>query len=73
MDLYYSKRQLEHRPQQIMLLGKLTLPVENPDRLEALARWLKEAGLAETTPADHGRTAIRPPPPRPCAQPFRQS
>jgi acetoin utilization deacetylase AcuC-like enzyme len=58
MDVYYSKRQLEHRPQQIMLLGKLTAPVENPDRLEALARRLKEAGLTETAPADHGRAAI---------------
>jgi acetoin utilization deacetylase AcuC-like enzyme len=58
MDVYYSKRQLEHRPQQIMLLGKLTPPVENPDRLEALARRLKAAGLTETAPADHGRDAI---------------
>ena len=58
MDVYYSKRQLEHRPQQIMLLGKLTPPVENPDRLEVLARRLTIAGLKEVTPADHGRDAI---------------
>ena len=58
MKVYYSKRQLEHRPQQIMLLGKLAPPVENPDRLEVLARRLTEAGLKETPPADHGRDAI---------------
>lgn len=58
MKVYYSKRQLEHRPQQIMLLGKLSPPVENPDRLEVLARRLTEAGLKETPPADHGRDAI---------------
>ena len=58
MKVYYSKRQLEHRPQQIMLLGKLSPPVENPDRLEVLARRLTEAGLKETPPADHGREAI---------------
>jgi acetoin utilization deacetylase AcuC-like enzyme len=58
MKVYYSKRQLEHRPQQIMLLGKLSPPVENPDRLEVLARRLTEAGLTETPPADHGRDAI---------------
>ena len=58
MKVYYSKRQLEHRPQQIMLLGKLAPPVENPDRLEVLARRLTEAGLKETAPADHGRDAI---------------
>ena len=45
MKVYYSERQLEHRPQQIMLLGKLASPVENPDRLEVLARRLFEAGL----------------------------
>ena len=58
MKVYYSKRQLEHRPQQIMLLGKLSPPVENPDRLEILARRLTKAGLKETAPADHGRDAI---------------
>src|SRR6266436_4211600 len=58
MKLYYSKRQLKHRPQQIMLLGKLSPPVENPDRLAVLARRLTEAGLKETAPLDHGRDAI---------------
>jgi acetoin utilization deacetylase AcuC-like enzyme len=58
MKIFYSKRQLEHRPQQIMLLGKLSAPVENPDRLEALARKLTDAGLKETAPIDHGRDAI---------------
>ena len=58
MKVYYSRRQLEHRPQQIMLLGKLCRPVENPDRLEVLTRRLTEAGLKEAAPADHGRDAI---------------
>lgn len=58
MDIYYSKRQLEHRPQQMMQLGKLIPPVENPDRLEVLARRLTKAGLKQTAPADYGRDAI---------------
>ena len=58
MKLFYSKRQLEHRPQQIMLLGKLVAPVENPDRLDVLARTLTGAGLEERAPVDYGRNAI---------------
>jgi acetoin utilization deacetylase AcuC-like enzyme len=58
MQVFFSKRQIDHRPKQIMLLGKLTPAVENADRLVVLARRLIEAGLKEATPADHGRDAI---------------
>lgn len=58
MKVFYSTRQLEHRPQQIMLLGKLVPPVENPDRLAVLAARLTKAGLEERAPDDYGRDAI---------------
>jgi len=58
MKVFYSTRQLEHRPQQIMLLGKLVPPVENPDRLAVLARRLAKDGLEEVAPVDYGRDAI---------------
>lgn len=58
MKLFFSTRQLDHRPQQMMRLGRLIAPVETPDRPEALASRLVETGMQSVAPEDHGRTAI---------------
>ena len=54
MKLFFSETQLQHRPQQFMVLGRIATPVENPDRLETLAGALQKLGLDRTEPTDHG-------------------
>lgn len=58
MKLFFSPRQLEHRPQQYFRFGKIGTPVENPDRMETLAVALAERGMERLEPADHGLEPI---------------
>lgn len=58
MKLFLSDAQLEHRPQQFMMLGKIAQPFENPSRLHALAGVLERLGLERAQPADRGLAPI---------------
>jgi acetoin utilization deacetylase AcuC-like enzyme len=54
MQLIFSPAQVLHQPRQFMVLGRLAAPLENPDRVMALADSLAAIGLAKVEPADAG-------------------
>lgn len=54
MKVFFSPRQLDHRPQQYMRWGKIGTPVEIPERLETMAQALVERGLTRVEPTDFG-------------------
>lgn len=58
MKLFFSPRQLAHRPQQYFRFGKIGTPLENPDRMETLAAALAGRGLDRREPDDHGLDPI---------------
>lgn len=58
MHLFFSEAQLLHRPRQFMVLGRIVEPVENPDRISAIAGALEAAGLTRRTPEPVGAEAL---------------
>ncbi len=58
MKLIFSADQLLHRPQQFMVRGRIAPPLENPDRVTALAEALQAAGLQRSAPEDAGLAPI---------------
>src|SRR3954470_23759858 len=58
MRLFFDGAQLEHRPTQFMVSGRIVPPFENPDRAEALVSALTGVGLVRENPADHGLAPI---------------
>jgi acetoin utilization deacetylase AcuC-like enzyme len=58
MRLFFDAAQLEHRPTQFMVSGRIVPPFENPDRAEALISALTGLGLVHEPPADHGLAPI---------------
>lgn len=58
MKLFFSPAQLQHRPQQYFRFGKIGQALENPARMETLAKALATLGLMRVEPADHGRDPI---------------
>jgi acetoin utilization deacetylase AcuC-like enzyme len=58
MQLFFSDAQLLHQPQQFMVLGRLSQPLENPERMTTFAAALAEIGLTTATPPPAGRSAI---------------
>lgn len=58
MKLFFSPRQLDHRPRQYFRFGKIGVPLENPNRMETLAEALASRGLIRAEPADHGLAPI---------------
>jgi acetoin utilization deacetylase AcuC-like enzyme len=52
MQLIFSPDQLLHRPRQFMVRGRIAAPLENPDRVTALAEALEAVGLARRPPAE---------------------
>ncbi len=58
MRIFFSTDQLEHRPQQYMVAGRLIAPFEIGDRAAALARTLSAAGHEVIDPPDAGMAAI---------------
>ena len=58
MNLYFSKQQLKHAPQQLMQAGRIVAPFEIPERAERMAAGLAECGLAAVEPDDCGLAPI---------------
>jgi acetoin utilization deacetylase AcuC-like enzyme len=58
MQLFFSADQLLHRPRQFMVRGRIAAPLENPDRVNAIAEALIAAGLVLAAPGDAGDEAI---------------
>ena len=58
MKLFFDATQLDHRPRQFMVHGRIVDPFENPDRVTALLGALEPLGLARTEPGDFGRVPI---------------
>jgi acetoin utilization deacetylase AcuC-like enzyme len=58
MQLFFSDAQLLHRPRQFMVLGRLSQPLENPERMTTFAAELARIGLTATAPAAADRAAI---------------
>ena len=58
MKLFFSDTQLDHRPKQFMVHGRIVDPFENPDRVTALLGALEPLELAPTEPVDFGRAPI---------------
>jgi acetoin utilization deacetylase AcuC-like enzyme len=58
MKLFFSEAQLDHRPKQFMVHGRIVDPFENPDRATALVEALERIDLARTEPMDFGRAPI---------------
>ena len=58
MKLFFSKTQLEHRPTQYGVHGKLVRPLENPERADTLVTSLGELGLTAEAPPAAERAVI---------------
>jgi acetoin utilization deacetylase AcuC-like enzyme len=58
MQLFFDNAQLEHRPTQFMVSGRIVPPFENPDRAEALISALSGLGLMHQIPPDRGLAPI---------------
>jgi acetoin utilization deacetylase AcuC-like enzyme len=58
MKLFFTERQLAHRPQQYMVHGRIVEPFENPNRATTLIAALGKVGLECIEPVDHGRAPI---------------
>ncbi|MGH7004447.1 MAG: histone deacetylase family protein, partial [Alphaproteobacteria bacterium] len=58
MKLFFDDRQMAHRPKQYMINGKITDPLENPARAEALIGALTQLGLSREQPADAGLAPV---------------
>lgn len=58
MRLFFSETQLLHRPQQFMVLGRISAPVEIPERMTTLAATLAELGLTPAVPPAADRAAL---------------
>jgi len=54
MDLFFSKTQLKHSPEQFMAAGRIIAPFEVPERAERLTSGLQGHGLKISVPADFG-------------------
>ena len=58
MKLFFAETQLDHRPTQYMVHGKIVAPFENPDRARVLIDALRPLGLIPTDPGDYGLEPI---------------
>jgi acetoin utilization deacetylase AcuC-like enzyme len=58
MEVFFSRDQLRHRPEQFLVAGRLVAPFEVPERAERLAQTLTDGGLAVISPPDHGAGPI---------------
>jgi acetoin utilization deacetylase AcuC-like enzyme len=58
MLFFFDETQLDHRPTQYMVHGKIVAPFENPNRAETLIAALETLGLERRRPADVGPTPI---------------
>jgi acetoin utilization deacetylase AcuC-like enzyme len=54
MKLFFSRTQLDHAPQQLMVSGRIVAPFEVPERAERMAAGLSRLGLTLTEPDDAG-------------------
>lgn len=58
MKLFFSDRQMAHRPTQYMINGRITNALERPERAQTLITSLAALGLGVTEPGDAGRVPI---------------
>jgi acetoin utilization deacetylase AcuC-like enzyme len=58
MLLFFDETQLDHRPTQYMVHGRIVAPFENPNRAETLVTALEKLRLERRQPADAGLDAI---------------
>jgi acetoin utilization deacetylase AcuC-like enzyme len=58
MLFFFDETQLDHRPTQYMVHGKIVAPFENPNRAETLIAALEKLGLERARPADAGLKPI---------------
>jgi acetoin utilization deacetylase AcuC-like enzyme len=58
MLFFFNDAQLDHRPTQYMVHGKIVAPFENPNRAETLIAALEKLGLERARPADAGLDPI---------------
>jgi acetoin utilization deacetylase AcuC-like enzyme len=54
MLFFFDEMQLDHRPTQYMVNGRIVAPFENPNRAETLIAALEKLGLERRRPADSG-------------------
>lgn len=54
MKLFFDSQQMAHQPKQYMINGRITDPLENPARAQALIKVLTELGLTRKEPGDAG-------------------
>jgi acetoin utilization deacetylase AcuC-like enzyme len=59
MLFFFDETQLDHRPTQYMVHGKIVAPFENPNRAETLIAALEKLGLERRCPADAGLGPIQ--------------
>jgi acetoin utilization deacetylase AcuC-like enzyme len=59
MKIVSSPLQMGHRPEQIMVLGRMITPVESPARLEKLVGSLMGAGHESVQPGPHDLAPVR--------------
>ena len=58
MKLFFSDRQMAHRPTQYMINGRIGSALENPERAQTLVGSLTALGLTLEEPKDAGRAPI---------------
>jgi acetoin utilization deacetylase AcuC-like enzyme len=58
MRFFFDETQLDHRPTQYMVHGRIVAPFENPNRAETLIGALEKLGLERRQPADAGIAPI---------------
>ncbi|WP_062227859.1 histone deacetylase family protein [Aureimonas frigidaquae] len=59
MELFFDTRQLNHRPTQYLVHGRIVAPLEKPERFEVMRDALLAAGLLEGKVQDSGSDPIR--------------
>lgn len=58
MLFFFDETQLEHKPLQYMVHGRIVAPLENPNRAETLSLALANLGIERRRPADFGLDPI---------------
>jgi acetoin utilization deacetylase AcuC-like enzyme len=58
MLFFFDQTQLDHRPTQYMVHGRIVAPFENPNRAETLIAALEQLGLERREPNDAGLAPI---------------
>ena len=58
MLFFFDETQLDHKPTQYMVHGRIVAPFENPNRAATLIAALQKEGLQQARPTDAGLQPI---------------